>query len=395
MPMATTGFKAQMIDKRRALEHLMALLGIEGLSGREANTAGEICKRLSSAGCKSSWMKHDSAHKRIGRGYEIGNLILRIPGKGSLRSHPRRLLSGHMDTVPLCRGSVPMMSGDRIVSKGNTALGGDNRTAVAALITVVETLLRHGLPHPPLTLLFTVGEESGLYGSRYVDVAALGHPAFGFNVDGGHPDYAVIGAIGGDGWRADIYGRSAHAGLHPDRGISATLIASLAITEVSRLGYFGKIEVNGHRGTSNVGSIAGGEATNQVTDRVRVTGECRSHSKAFLRTITAVYRRAFADAAKQVRNNRGEKGRVEFVARRSYNPFKISARSEPVRRAKSSIASLGGDPKLVIADGGLDANNLSAKGVPTVTLGGGQHNPHTVDEYVKRGIHFAGLSFGT
>jgi len=388
--MSTTGFEVRMIDEKRALDHLMALLRIEGLSGREGHIAAEVRKRLSAAGCKPSWMKHDNAHKRIGRSYEVGNLILRIPGKGSLRSQPRRLLSGHMDTVPLCRGAVPVMSGDRVISRNDTALGGDDRTAVAALITVVETLLRNGLPRPPLTFLFTVGEESGLYGSRYVDVNALGHPAFGFNVDGGYPDVAVVGAIGGDGWRADVYGRSAHAGLHPDRGISAALIASLAISDVSRLGYFGKIEIDGRRGTANVGSITGGEATNQVTDYVRVTGECRSHSKAFLRSITAVYRRAFADAAKQVRNNRGERGRVEFAARRSYNPFKISERSEPVRRSKSAIALLGGEAKLAIANGGLDANNLSAKGIPTVTLGAGQHNPHTVDEYIDIGEYLEG-----
>jgi len=35
-----------------------------------------------------------------------------------------------------------------------------------------------------------------------------------------------------------------------------------------------------------------------------------------------------------------------------------------------------------VADGGLDANHLTARGVPTVTLGAGQHSPHTVDEYV-------------
>ena len=378
-----TQFEVKMIDRRRALDHLLALLRIEGLSGREGKVAAEVRKRLGSDGCKSSWIKHDNAHKRIGQDYEVGNLIVRIPGKGDLRTQPRRLFSGHLDTVPLCRGAAPKVSGSRIIPRGATALGGDDRTAVAALITVVETILNNNLPHPPLTFLFTVGEEVGLHGSRTVDQKDIGHPAFGFNVDGSHPDYAVIGAIGGDSWQADVHGRSAHAGVHPDRGISATLIASLAISDVAKQGYFGKIMIDGHFGTSNVGTFSGGEATNQVTDHVWVTGECRSHSKSFLRSITSVYRHAFRDAVKQVRNNRGERGNVEFVAKREYDAFKIPERSEPVCRAKSAIAQLGGDPKLVIVDGGLDANNLSAKGVPTVTLGAGQYNPHTIDEYVE------------
>ncbi|MCP4751860.1 MAG: M20/M25/M40 family metallo-hydrolase [Proteobacteria bacterium] len=379
-----------MIDERRALDHLLTLLKIESLSGQEANVEAEVRRRLEKTGCKKTWIKNDNAHRIIGHGFQVGNLILRLPGQGSLRSQPRRLFSGHMDTVPLCRGAVPKVTGGRIVSKGETALGGDNKTAVAALITVVETILKNKLPRPPLTFLFTVGEENGLHGSKAVKMKDLGEPAFGFNIDSSHPDYAIIGAIGADRWQAHVHGRSAHAGVYPERGISATLIASRAISAVAEQGFFGKILKNGHRGTSNVGIFAGGEVTNQVTDYVLVTGECRSHSKAFLRTITSAYRKAFQNAVKTVRNNRGETGRVEFEAERDYNAFKISERSEPARRAKKAIAQLGGDPKLVSVDGGLDANNLSARGVPTITLGAGQHNPHTVDEFVDIKEYYGG-----
>ena len=385
-----TEFTLDMMDENRALDHLLSLLRIEGVSGQEANVAAEVRKRLEAAGCKSAWIKHDNAHRIIGHGYQIGNLILRIPGQGALRAQPRRLLSGHLDTVPLCRGAVPKVSGKRIVSEGATALGGDNRTAVAALITVVESLLINKLPHPPLTFLFTVGEEEGLHGSRTVDLKDLGYPAFAFNVDSSHPDYAIIGAIGADRWQADVHGRSSHAGVSPERGISATLIASRAVNDVAEQGFFGKIVKDGHTGTSNVGTFSGGEASNQVTDHVRVTGECRSHTKAFLRTITSTYRQAFKSAAKTVQTDRGEKGRVEFLAEREYNAFKMSIRSEPVRRAETSIARMGGDPKLVIVDGGLDANYLNAKGVPTVTVGAGQHNPHTIDEFINIEEYYTG-----
>jgi len=378
------------IDASRALDHLLALLKIEGLSGQEGKVAAEIRRRLVEVGCKSSWIRHDNAHKKIGHGYQVGNLIVRIPGQGILRSQPRCLLSGHMDTVPLCRGAKPKLSGDRIVSQGATALGGDNRTAVAALVTVVETLLVNKLPHPPLTFLFTVGEEVGLEGSKVVNMKDLGHPAIGFNVDGGDPEFAVIGAIGADRWQAHVHGRSSHAGVHPEHGISATLIASRAIADVAKQGFFGKVEKKGRYGTSNVGVFAGGEASNQVTDYVLVTGECRSHNKAFLRSITSAYRHAFKDAANGVRNNRDESGRVEFVAERDYNAFKMSERSEPVRRAKASIEMLGGIAKLAVVNGGLDANYLNSKGVPTVTLGAGQHNPHTIDEYVDIEEYFRG-----
>jgi tripeptide aminopeptidase len=289
---------------------------------------------------------------------------------------------GHLDTVPLCRGAVAVRRRGRIVSRGDTALGGDNRTACAALVTLVETLLRDGLPHPPLTILFTVGEEVGLCGARHVDIAELGNPAMGFNIDGGDPAVVTIGAIGADRWEAHVRGKSAHAGVAPERGISAALIASRAIADVAKRGYFGKIRKGRNQGTSNVGIVQGGEATNQVTDYVYVRGESRSHRPRFIDEITAAYRAAFSKAAASVEDDRGQAGKVEFRAEREYDSFRMDEDSPPVRAALAAARKLRLDARTLIANGGLDANKLNAKGVPTVTLGAGQHSPHTVDEYV-------------
>lgn len=370
------------IQKPRATSHLLDLLQVEGLSGREAEIAAVIREKLYQAGAKRSWMIHDKAHESIGQDFEIGNLIVRVPGTAGRRKEPTRLFVGHMDTVPLCRGAQPVKRGRRIVARGATALGGDNRTAVAALIALFETLKLNALPHPPLTLLFTVGEEVGLRGARAVDPAVLGNAAIGFNVDGGDPAEITIGAIGADRWEARVHGRSSHAGVHPEDGISATLIAARAIADVAAAGYFGKVALKNKMGTSNVGSIHGGEASNQVTDYVLVEGECRSHDRAFLKRITNAYARAFERAAKSVKNASGACGQVDFNSQRDYDAFKIKESAAPVQLAKNAADSLGLEPQLKIANGGLDANYLNAKGIPTVTLGAGQHHIHTVDEYV-------------
>jgi tripeptide aminopeptidase len=378
----TADVKPSNLNEKTAVDHLMALLAVEGLSGEEAEVSREIRKRLENIGCRPSWIRHDNAHKRIGMNYQVGNLIVRIPGKGSLRNQPRRMFSGHMDTVPLCRGAVAVIKGPRIVSSGRTALGGDSRTAVAAMVTLVETLLSDAQSRPPITLLFTVGEETGLNGAKEVRMQDLGNPAMGFNIDGGNPKFAIVGAIGADRWVAGVHGRSTHAGVYPQGGISATLIASRAISKVAEKGFFGKIDVDGQQGTSNIGMISGGEATNQVTDFVRVTGECRSHSKSFLKKITSEYRKAFEEAVAETPNNRGDKGRVEFDAERDYDAFKMSSRAEPVVIIKKAVKQMSGEAILLIADGGLDANYLNLKGLPTVTLGAGAHGAHTIDESV-------------
>jgi tripeptide aminopeptidase len=289
---------------------------------------------------------------------------------------------GHLDTVPLCRGAVPVRKSRRIVSRGPTALGGDNRTAVACLVTLVETLLTRGLPHPPTTVLFTVGEEVGLWGARLVRLSDLGRPRRAFNVDSGAPAEFIVGAVGADRWEVVVRGRSAHAGVHPERGVSATLIASRAIADVAARGFFGKIRRGKRRGTSNVGRFHGGEADNQVTDRVRLTGESRSFDPAFVRRITGTYRRAFERAARSVKDHRGRPGRVRFTARTDYAPFALDRRSPVVREARAAARGLGLPSKLISVEGGLDANWLNARGVPTVTFGAGQHSPHTEQEYV-------------
>src|SRR5262249_7349544 len=195
---------------------------------------------------------------------------------------------------------------NRIVAAGSTALGGDNRTGVACLVTVAAMLRKFQLPHPPLTLLFTVREESGLWGARFVDPADLGNPREGFNVDGRSASEMTIGAVGAERWQVEVFGRAAHAGVHPEQGISATVVASLALAQAYRDGWFGKIAQDGREGTANVGSFGGqegrsaGVATNVVTDYVLVHGEARSHDPRFVRIITNAYRDAFRAAAKQV-----------------------------------------------------------------------------------------------
>lgn len=365
-------------DTEQADRHLLELLAIPGLSGNERQVADHITKELLEAGCQSEWIMEDDAHTRIPGDFEMGNLIVKLPGT---LEGPRLMFSGHMDTVPLTRGAVPKVEGDRVVPEGKTALGADNRTACAAILTVTKCLLQEGLPHPPLTLLFTVGEETGLWGAKEVNAEDLGHPQMGFNIDSGDPAEAIIGAIGAHRWKVQVNGKSAHAGVHPEHGISAALITAKAISDIAAQGYFGKIDLNGKKGTSNVGSIQGGEATNQVTDQVTVTGESRSHDPEFLEEITSAIQTTFEEAAASVTDHQGQAGSINFTVKKDYHAFRIPEDSPVVQLTSTALRAFGLTCSSKVTDGGLDANFLNLKGVPTVTLGAGQHNPHTLDEY--------------
>ncbi|MEI6891263.1 MAG: M20/M25/M40 family metallo-hydrolase [Pontiella sp.] len=368
-----------MINQDRAMIHLMDLLSIEGPTGQESKVVSAISRKLIAAGCKKAWIKTDDAHIRLGNGFEVGNLIVRLPGTTKA---PRIMFSAHMDTVPLCKGAVPIIKDNRVVAEGNTGLGGDDRSGCAAMVTLCETLLTQKLPHPPITFLFPIAEENGLHGSRMVRFSDLGNPTMGFNLDGQFPNEIVIGAMSAVRWEATIQGISTHAGLEPHKGISAGLIGSKAIAMIAEKGYFGKIIKGNRQGTSNLGAVNGGEASNQVMDQCRMTGECRSHNPAFLDQIVQVYTECFEKAAQQVTNDAGETGHVKFTTLSDYNAFKLKISEPCVKIASKAVKAVGKIPKPLVMDAGLDANNFNEKGLPTVTLGTGSHKFHQIEEYV-------------
>ena len=382
------------VDESRAVGHLMDLLSVPGGSGSEGPVAALVCEKLRAAGVPAEWMKHDRAHERIRRAFgpaapsfEVGNLIVKIPGT---RPGARRLGLAHMDTVPLCRGARPVRRGNFIRPAGKTGLGADNRVGVAAWVTMIETLVREWRPHPPLTIVFTIAEEIGLYGAKFLRWSELGRPAMAFNIDCGEADRIVIGAIGARNWEAHVHGWSSHAGIRPEEGVSAILIASRAIERAAARGYFGRIVQGRRKGTANAGVIRGGEATNEVTQYVYVRGECRSHHPNFLEAIVRQWRRAFEEAARDVRNVEGRTGRVEFRAISDYPSFRLPKNHPAVRFALAAMRAVGIKAETGILDGGLDANPLNAAGVPTITFGAGQHRAHSLDEYVNIREYLAG-----
>lgn len=374
------------LDVAAAEDRLMRFLSIEGVTGEEAAIAAAVVEELKAVGVPESAIRFDTAHERIPVPTQCGNLLVDLPGT---RPGPRLLFSTHLDTVPLCAGAKPIREGGRIVTDGSTALGGDNRTGCAVLVSLVETLLKHNLPHPPITLLFTVREESGLHGARELNPADLGGAVMGFNVDGRLPADLLIGAVGQMNWTAEIRGKASHAGVAPEKGISATLVASIALTEAHRNGWFGKVVKPNGTGTSNPGIFGGkpgkpaGDATNVVTDYVKVIGEARSDNAEFCAEICEGYRAAFAKAQAEVTDITGATAEVVFTSTKSYPSFRLPDDSPTIAHAKKAVAALGLRPNPIFSHGGLDANWIVHHGVPTVTIGAGQYEIHTIKEYVE------------
>jgi tripeptide aminopeptidase len=368
------------MDAAAATALVTELMAIPGRSREEAKVMTAIRSKLIAAGLPESCIETDTAHRRIPGGGETGNLIVKLPGT---RRGPRRLLMAHVDTVPICVGSKPVRDGDVIRSADrSTGLGGDDRAGAAVVLTAALEILRQKIPHPPITLFFAVQEEIGLYGARFVSIPKLGNPKLCFNWDGSEPQNVSIGATGDYAIDIEIEGCASHAGVHPERGVSAIAIASLAIADLTENGWHGLIEKGRNRGTSNVGVISGGDATNIVTPNLKLRAEARSHDPVFRKKIVDAYRKAFEKAARSVKSSDGRTGAVKFSADLKYESFRLDRNEPVVALAKAAVTALGLTPEFCVGNGGLDANWMTAHGLPTVTLGCGQHDIHTTAEWL-------------
>lgn len=367
------------INDSTAVRRVLDLIAIPGKSCCEKQVAEYLTQALIDAGVPKSSIREDSAHKKSPAGGDVGNLIVRL--KGTIRGAAPRLLMAHMDTVPPAVGCRPIRQGDIIrPASATTALGGDNRAGCAVVLTAVSEILEKGIPHPPLTLLFTVQEEIGLRGARFVDVGRLGKCEACFNWDGSDPTRLINAAVGATNLEIRIGGIASHAGAHPEDGVNALTVASLAVADLHAHGWHGLVVRGRNRGASNVGAVHGGEATNVVMPEVSLQAEARSHQPNFRRRIVKEFRKAFERAVRSVRNAEGKTGTLSFEEDTRYEAFGIPESSECIQIAKRAIEACGLSATVTGCDGGLDANWMTLHGFPTVTLGCGQRRIHTVDE---------------
>ncbi len=345
---------AVAVDRERLLRTFLDLVAIDSPTGHEQEIGRALDVRFRELGCTTT---------RDG----IGNLLAVYPGtrEGTI------LVSTHMDTAGTDRGITPIIGDDGVIrTDGSTILGADDKSGLAGCLELLTQLRENpGRPHPTIELVVSVGEESGLVGSRQLDVTRL-EATHGFVLD----TAGVMGSI--TYWSpTSVYltvtfrGRKAHAGVEPEKGVSAVQVAADAIAAMP----LGRID---DETVANIGTITGGEARNIVPDTVVLLGMARSHDQAKLDAQLEAMRRACADAAEA----RG--ATVEFEAEEIYRTYKIDESARPYREAAAAIRSLGLDVVPRKSGGGTDGNYYNAKGIPCVALSTGMVDEHATTEHI-------------
>ncbi|HYF91925.1 MAG TPA: M20/M25/M40 family metallo-hydrolase [Symbiobacteriaceae bacterium] len=347
------------VNPERLTAQLMDLCATDSGSRNERQMADKLKPALEELGF-SVW--EDDAGSKVGG--NAGNLYARL--EGTAAGEPL-LFSAHMDRVTPGLGVKPRLEGGAVVSDGTTILGADDAAGIAAVLEAVRVLRERNLPHPTIEVGLTIGEEVGLLGARHLDYAWF-TSRLGFALDsGGRVGEIVVKAPSQAKINATFRGKAAHAGVAPEKGISAIQIAAVAISRMKLLRIDGET-------TANIGSITAEGPTNIVPETCKIVAEARSLSQEKLEAQVADMRRCIEDAAREL----GGAADVEVL--RSYAAFNLSPESAPVRRAASAAERIGAAASVTSTGGGSDANIFNANGIPMAVLGVGYEEIHSTRE---------------
>ncbi len=350
-----------MINRKRLLETFLGYVRIDSESGREMAMAQTAAADLAAAGCSTAI--DDAGDKTGGNG---GNVIAVFEGTNSTAPI---ILSAHLDTVKPGNGVAPVINDGVITSDGTTVLGGDDKSGVASIVEAIRSAQENGVPHRMVEVLFTIGEEAGMKGSKNLDYSSLKAKQAVVFDSSGNVGKIITAAPGQSKIRAEITGKAAHAGIAPETGISAIITAAKAISSMKLL----RIDEDT---TANIGTLSAIGATNIVSEHIKFEAEARSRS----------YEKLMAQTDHMVeclRRACGESGAVlECSVDTSYIGYSLSADCAAASQCIKACESIGVPVVIGASGGGSDANVMNANGIEAVVAATGMDKVHTTNERI-------------
>ena len=359
-----------MIQQDRLKKLLLELVQIDSLSRKEYAIAMRLKKEMEELGGE---VRIDGAAEKVGG--NVGNLIAHF--RGNVPNSEPILLSAHMDTVVPGEGVVPVLDGNILRSDGRTVLGGDDKSGIAIICEVLRVIRENSLPCSDMDVVFTICEEAGLLGAKWLEVSPL-RARKGLVLDSDSVGFLFTKAPAANRMEFQVHGLAAHAGVCPESGISAIQVAAEGIAKMR----LGRID---QETTANIGLIEGGMAANIIPDSVRLKGEARSHSEEKLEQQTRHMVQCLEEAAARYTvemNGKRFQASVEAKIERDYDRMDIPETSKLVRLVRTAGRNLGIDVKTLATGGGCDANVLNKKGLEVANLSTGMREIHTVKEWL-------------
>lgn len=349
-----------MINHERLLNEFLELVQIDSETKYETEIAKVLKQKFTYLGLD---VFEDDTTAVTGHG--AGNLVCTLAATKD--GVDPIYFTSHMDTVVPAKGVKPSIKDGYIVTDGTTILGADDKTGLAVMLETIRVLKEQNIPHGQIQFVITVGEESGLVGAKALDPSLM-KAKYGYALDSdGLVGNIVVAAPTQAKIKAVIYGKTAHAGVAPEKGVSAITIAAKSIARMP----LGRID---SETTANIGRFEGGTQTNIVCDRVDILAEARSLIAEKMEAQAAKMKVAFETVAAEMG------GRAEVDIEVMYPGFKFGEGDQVVEIARKAAAKIGRSCELQHSGGGSDANVIAGFNIPTVNLAVGYEDIHTTNE---------------
>ncbi|WP_455651345.1 M20/M25/M40 family metallo-hydrolase [Phascolarctobacterium sp.] len=353
-----------MINKDRLLNEFIELVEVPCPSKDEKAEAELLVRKLQDMGLE---VKVDDAGSKIGG--TTGNVWAFLPG--NVQGATRLFFEAHMDSVPPTTGTKVVRRDGVLYSDGTTTLGGDDKVGIAAALEAVRTVQEQNIPHGDIQLCFTIAEEIGCLGVVNLDPADI-KADLGYCLDiGGAPGIVTNAAPR----LFDIYftvrGKSAHAGIEPEKGINAIMLAAKAL---AALPAYGRLD---EETTLNVGQIEGGAATNIVAEQARFVIDMRCMDPEKLERL----KDATISLIREVVEAGG--GMLEVEPVEGSPAVHVEEDHAAVLLAKQAADNLQLPFELTKTGGCSDGNFLCGYGLPCILLATGMSKVHTTEEYLR------------
>jgi tripeptide aminopeptidase len=344
------------------LDFFLELCAIPSPPGSERAVVDRVGAYLGELGLE--WDEDDSAERLDG---SAGTIYCRLPGANG-KGTPI-FLCAHTDTVPLDGELQPVVEDGVVRNAGGTILGSDDKAAIVVMLEAARRIVRDGLPHSGVELVFTPQEEVSLRGADAFDHTRLVSTT-GFVYDQGTAiGDVVLGSPHARLLDLRFHGRAAHAGMAPEEGRSAVQAAGRAIADFQ----LGRID---DETSANVGVVSGGTARNVIPEWCSLSGEVRSHDE---RKATELVREMLETAAFAASLSECE---LETDVRPSFPGYRFRPTDPPVALASEALRRVGIEPRYILSGGGADANVFNARGLSCVNLANGMAEIHTPDEHI-------------
>jgi len=346
-----------IVNRKRLIQTFIDLVTIPSPSWHEAGVIEYIIRRAESL--NMTWKKYPCG--------ESHNLLLKLPGTSGVKPV---LFSGHTDTVIPCENVKPVISNTRITSDGTTILGSDDKAAIAMFIEGITCILENNIEHGPIEVLLTCAEEQSLQGIKGFDLSKVDSKhAFVFDSNG-RIGNIILKAPYHSKISISVRGKSAHAGMEPEKGINAINVLSEIITRLPS----GRID---SETTCNIGTVSGGRATNIVADEASCMMEIRSIDKKKLKKYETIIR----DIAKKTAYKHGAGTKISINL--EYSGFSISKKDEIVAVAVEALSKIHIKHEFLISGGGSDTNIINRGRIKAINLSCGMEKVHTTKEYIR------------